>query len=111
MTLTPTAQSSVIAGFTLWFVGWMTFFKADHLPLVGKFIRKERMIDWISRNKALTLMCTEVFNFGAHGISNANSVTFALGGTAFNALMIFVLLPLFKWRGRKSNNRILREAI
>ena len=111
LALTPTAQSSAIAGFVLWFVGWMTLFKVDHLPFIGRFIRKDRMIDWISHNKVLTLMCTEVFNFGVHGISQATSVTFALGGTAFNALMIFVLLPLFRWRGRKSNKRILREAI
>jgi len=32
-------------------------------------------------------------------------------GTACNAMMIFVFLPLFRWRGRKSNKRILREAI
>ena len=111
LALTPTAQSSAIAGFALWFVGWMTFFKLDHLPFVGKFVRKDKAVEWILKNKVLTLMCTEMFNFGVHGISQATSVTFALGGTAFNALMIFVLLPFLRWRGRKSNKGILREAI
>jgi hypothetical protein len=47
------------AGFALWFVGWMTFFKVDHLPFIGRFIRKGRMIGCISHNKVLTLMCTD----------------------------------------------------
>jgi len=111
LALTPTAQSSAIAGFALWLVGWATFFKLDHLPLVGRFVNRDRCTEWILKNKVLTLLCTEIFNFGVHGVSQATSVTFALGGTAFNTLMIFVLLPLFKWRGRKSNKRILREAI
>lgn len=111
MTLTPTAQSSAIAGFALWLVGWMTFFKIDHLPFVGKFVNKERCIQWILKNKVLTLLCTEIFNFGVHGISNPASVTFALGGTAFNSLMIFVFLPFGRWQRRKSNREVLREAI
>jgi hypothetical protein len=52
------------------------------------------VIDWISHNKVLTMMCTEVFNFGVHGVTNPASVTFVLGGTAFYALMIFILLPI-----------------
>lgn len=110
MTLTPTAQSSAIAGFALWLVGWMTFFKVDHLPFVGRFVNKERCIQWIMQNKVLTLLCTEIFNFGVHGISNPASVTFALGGTAFNSLMIFVFLPFSQWR-RKSNKEVLKGTI
>lgn len=111
LSLTPTAQSSAIAGFALWLVGWMTFFHADQLPFIGRFVNQEKITGWILQNKVLALLCTEIFNFGVHGVSQATAVTFALGGTAFNTLMIFVLLPLFKWRGRKSNKRILREAI
>lgn len=107
MTLTPTAQSSAIAGFALWLVGWLTLFKLDKLPFVGKFVNKDRVIAWIKANKVLTLMCTEVFNFGVHGISNPASVTFALGGTVMNALMIFILLPLGDWHKRKSNSQLL----
>jgi hypothetical protein len=110
MTLTPTAQSSAIAGFALWLVGWMTFFKMDHLPFIGRFVNKERAIQWILKNKVLTLLCTEIFNFGVHGISNPASVTFALGGTAFNSLMIFLFLPLSRWR-RKSNKEVLKGTI
>jgi hypothetical protein len=95
----------------LWLVGWMTFFKMDHLPFVGKFVNKDRCIQWIVKNKVLTLLCTEIFNFGVHGISNPASVTFALGGTLFNALMIFVLLPFGQRRNRKSNKEVLKGTI
>lgn len=111
MMLTPTAQSSAIAGFALWLVGWMTFFKIDHLPFIGRFVNKERCIDWIMANKVLTLLITEIFNFGVHGISNATSVTFALGGTAFNSLMIFMFLPVSQWRRRRSNKEVLTGTI
>jgi hypothetical protein len=111
MTLTPTIQSSAIAGFALWLVGWATLFKIDKLPFVERFFRRDKIIEWILNNKVLTLLCTEIFNFGVHGISNPTSVTFALGGTAFNSLMIFLLLPLSQWRRRKSNNEILKGTI
>ncbi len=90
-------------------VGWATLFKLDHLPFVGKFVNKDRIIAWIKANKVLTLLCTEIFNFGVHGISNPASVTFALGGTAFNVLMIFIFLPLGDWRKRKSNKQMLQS--
>lgn len=105
MTLTPTAQSSAIAGFALWLVGWMTFFKFDKVPYVGSWFSQERVIGWISANKVLTLLITEIFNFGVHGVSNPASVTFALGGTAFNTLMIFVLLPFRQVLHRRQARR------
>jgi hypothetical protein len=111
MTLTPTSQSSLFAGAVLWLVGWLTFFKADKIPFVGRFINRERMLSWMLKNKVLTLLCTEFVNFGVHNPTDPPATLFAIGGTAFNALMIFVLLPLFAWRGRKSDKRILREAI
>ena len=110
MILTPTAQSSAIAGFALWLVGWMIFFKVDHLFYIGRFVNKDRAVQWILNNKVLTLLCTEIFNFGVHGISNPASVTFALGGTAFNSLMIFLFLPLTH-RRHKSNKEVLKEPI
>jgi hypothetical protein len=35
-----------------------------------------------------------LFNYGTHGISDPLGVTFALGGTLVNVLMIYVLLPM-----------------
>ena len=111
MTLTPTSQSSLFAGAVLWLVGWLTLFKVDKIPIVGRLVDKDRVLNWILKNKALTLLITEFVNFGVHNPTDPATTLFAIGGTAFNALMIFILLPLFKWRGRKSNKEILREAI
>jgi len=111
MQLTPTAQSSAIAGFALWLVGWATLFKVDHIPFIGRYFKKERIIEWIMANKVLTLLMTEILNFGVHGISNPASVTFALGGTVFNALMVFVFLPITMWRKKRSNKQVLQGTI
>jgi len=103
--LTPTASSSAIAGFALWLVGWSTFFHIDRIPVLGKFVDKEKVIDWILGNKILTILISEIFNFSIHPPSNPASTTFALGGSIFNTLMIFVLLPLSRTKiwpfGRK----------
>jgi hypothetical protein len=109
ITLTPTAQSSAIAGFALWLVGWATFFKMHAIPVIGKFVNQENATAWIAKNKVLTMLITEIFNFGVHGISNPASVTFALGGTAFNTLMIFIILPVTQWsKKRRSHHDILQ---
>jgi hypothetical protein len=100
----------LFAGAVLWLVGWLTFFKVDKIPYIGRFINRERILNWMLKNKVLTLLCTEIFNFGVHGISNPASVTFALGGTAFNSLMIFLFLPLSRWRC-KSNKEVLKGTI
>ena len=111
MTLTPTAQSSAIAGFALWFVGWATFFKIDKVPYVGRFVNQERAIEWIASNKVMTLLITEIFNFGVHGISNPASVTFALGGTAFNTLMIFLFLPIRQFFKHRPSRRDVLKGV
>lgn len=109
MTITPTAQSSLLAGFVLWLVGWMTLFKLDKVPYVGKFIKSDNVIAWISHNKVLTLLMTEIFNFGAHGVSNPASTLFAIGGTIFNTLMIFIGLPIRQaFHGHQSKRSILQ---
>jgi hypothetical protein len=110
MTLTPTAQSSMLAGFILWLVGWSTFFKADKIPMIGRFVNVESATAWIMENKVLTLLITEIFNFGSHGISNPASTLFAIGGTIFNTLMIFVGLPTRQlMKRRKYRNHALKE--
>ena len=111
MTLTPTAQSSAIAGFALWLVGWATFFKIEKVPLVGRFVNREKSTEWISENKVLTLLITEIFNFGVHGIANPTSVTFTLGGTAFNTLMIFLFLPLKQMFKRRRSTRDVLKGV
>jgi hypothetical protein len=52
------------------------------------------MLAWINENKVVTLLMTEVLNFGVHGVESASGVTFALGGTFTNLWMIFVVVPI-----------------
>jgi hypothetical protein len=70
---------------------------------LGRFVNKELILEWINGNRVVTLLTTEVFNFGVHGIENPNSTVLALGGTAMNFIMIFVVIPVrFLIRGRRS---------
>jgi hypothetical protein len=107
MEITPSAKSSFIAGFALAIVAWCTLFKLDQIPVLKRFVRKDSILDWMTDNKALTLIGTEVVNFGTHGITQSTAVTFALGSTVFNALMIFILLPFRRWRTTQTTREIL----
>jgi hypothetical protein len=109
--LTPTSSSGLIAGFALWLVGWATFLHLDSVPFIGKFINKEAALHWILTHKTLTLLASELVNFTVHSPSNPNSTLFALGGTLFNTIMIFVFLPFRQWRNRKTSKEILRGMI
>jgi hypothetical protein len=111
LTITPTAQSSLLAGFVLWLVGWATFFKLDKVPVVGKFVNVENAVDWIMKNKVLTLLMGEVFNFGFHGVSDPASTLFAIGGTIFNVIFIFIGLPARQViKKRKVRKTVLQGA-
>lgn len=104
MIFTPSAQSSAAAGFGLWAVGWSALFKLDKIPLFKRLFttkRKDATLDWMADNKVVTLLGTEAVNFGVHGVSNPLAVTFALGGTLCNLLMIFIYLPIRKFRRAK----------
>ena len=114
MSFTPSAKSSFVAGIGLWAVGWSALFKLDKIPLVKRLVtldRKERMFDWMTDNKVVTLLATEACNFGVHGVSNPNSVTFALGGTFWNILMIFAWLPFRKYRRRKAQIQDILQGV
>jgi len=104
MRLTPTAASAAIAGFGFYALVWGIFSKSDTiLALFGirrRYARRGRR--WINENKGLTLMSTEVVNFGIHGIKSAEGVTFALGGTLCNFVYIFVINPIICWREQKA---------
>ena len=112
MSLTPTSQSSFIAGVGLWAVGWSALFKLDKIPLLKRLFttsRKEATLNWMAHNKVVTLLGTEALNFGVHGISKATAVTLALGGTFMNLIMIFVWLPIRQYRkGKHAPDSVLR---
>jgi hypothetical protein len=97
MTLTPSTKGAFLAGIGLWLLLWLSLFKLDDIfedTPIERFVSSERSIDWISRHRGTTLLGTELFNYGTHGISQPDSVVFAIGGTIVNLLMIFAVLPV-----------------
>ena len=111
MVLTPSSKSAFISGMALSLVAWLTIFKLNDLAKlfrVQRFVSQKKILTWVNENKALTLLGTEFVNYGVHGVTGVESVTFALGSTLFNAVTIFVLLP-FKYffdKKRSKSGRI-----
>ena len=97
-TPTPSASSSFIAGIGLWALFWGILSHLNQVGRViglGRFIHQDRILDWMTEHKAMTLMTTEVINLGSHGWGmDALGVTFAMGGTFINAIVIYLMLPL-----------------
>ena len=97
MNLTPSSKGSFFAGIGLWCMFWAALFKADEIAAACRCERwdsLDRCLGWIRKHKSTSLLGTELFNYGTHGISDPLGVTFALGGTLVNVLMIYVLLPM-----------------
>jgi hypothetical protein len=96
MNLTPTAKGSFFAGIGLWCLIWAALFKADEIAELGgiqRWVSSERCLRWISKHKSTSLIGTELCNFGHTGLGPMG-VTFALGGTLVNTLVIYFLLPI-----------------
>ena len=97
MTFTPSTKGAFFAGVGLWLLLWLSLFKLDDImgdTHLRRLFSSERCIAWINRHRSTTLLGTELVNYGTHGISQPDSVVFAIGGTIVNALMIFAVLPL-----------------
>lgn len=97
MQLTPTDKGSGIAGMALATIGWATLFKLDAVAKIlrlDRWIKQEKIFDWIVRNKYLSLLITEIINFSTHGVTQASSVLFACGSTLVNFFVILVFLPI-----------------
>ena len=105
MNFTPSARGSFIAGIGFWALLWAALFKSDDFAEacgVPRWFSSERCLRWISKNRATTLIGTEVCNYAHTGLDPLG-VTFALGGTVVNVLMIYVVLPLLdKAKHRRS---------
>ena len=103
---TPTASSSFFAGIGLWGVVWSAVYKIESVAKLfglGRFVNKERILAWMNSNRVVTLLTTEIINFGTHSPENPNSTAMALGGTLLNVIMIFVVLPIrFLLIGRRT---------
>ena len=99
-TPTPSASSSVVAGMGLWVLAWSFVAKLDSvakLVHLDGFVDKEKFLDWVTEHKGVSLIATELVNIGSHGMgTDSLGVTFSLGGTIVNAVVILVVLPLRK---------------
>ena len=97
MNVTPSSKGSFFAGIGLWCMFWAALFKIDEIAgacSLQRLVSLDRCLSWIRRHKSTSLLGTELLNYGSHGISDPLGVTFALGGTLVNVLMIYVLLPM-----------------
>ena len=104
MVITPSNSGNLVAGAGLGIFAWSAFLKADKIPWLKNLLttkRKEVTLDWIDKNKGISLLGLETINFAIHGILSANAVIFALGNTGFNIFMLWAYLPLRKMRTRK----------
>lgn len=98
MNFTPSSRGTFLAGIGLWCLIWAAAFKLDEIADLGglqQWFSTDRCFRWINGHRSATLLGTELFNYSTHGgISDPLGVTFALGGTCVNLVVIYVLIPL-----------------
>ena len=98
MSLTPSTKGSFLAGIGLWCLIWASLFKADEIAQAGGFqhwVSSDRCLRWIRNHKSTSLIGTELCNYAHTGLDPLG-VTFALGGTLVNVLVIYLLLPMLE---------------
>jgi len=96
MQVTPSMRGSFFAGIGLWVLVWALLFKGDEIAKAGGFERwvsSDRCLRWIRNHKSTSLIGTELFNYAHTGLDPLG-VTFALGGTLTNLLVIYILIPM-----------------
>ncbi len=106
MSLTPSTKGSFLAGIGLWCLLWLSLSKADEIAEAGGFQRwvsSDRCLRWIGEHKSTSLIGTELCNYAHTGLDPLG-VTFALGGTLVNVLMIYLLLPM--WDRAKRSRKV-----
>ena len=112
MNLTPTQRGSFLAGVCPWLLLWAAVFKSDEIAELGGVRRwinllglgphpAERCIRWVTQHKSASLIGTEFCNY-AHTGTDPLGVTFALGGTLTNVIVIYILLPMLNRAKRGS---------
>ena len=98
MTFTPSSTSSFAAGAVFWSMVWAGLGKLNELARFVGFKRakpRESALRWINSHKVIALTTTEVVNYSVHGVSSPLGVTFALGGTIVNVLMVAFVVPIW----------------
>jgi hypothetical protein len=97
MTFTPSATSSFSAGAVFWGMVWSVVVKLDELAKLFGINHSQvsrKTLLWVKNHKTLALTTTELVNYSVHGIESPLSVTFALGGTLMNVIMVLIVIPL-----------------
>jgi hypothetical protein len=95
MNLTPSQKGSFLAGIGLWVLIWASIWKADDIGQalrIQRWFNSSRCIRWIGQHKSTSLLGTELVNYGTHGLDPLG-VSFSLGGTLVNVLVIYLLVP------------------
>jgi hypothetical protein len=114
MVITPTNTGSAIAGASVGVFGWSLAVKGNQIPIINRLYtveRKERLFSWMNENRSLALLALESLNFAIHGVTDANSVVFALGNTLVNVLGLWIFLPLRQRRARKLRARVILQGV
>lgn len=96
--LTPSSKSAGIAGGVFWAMIWAAIGHLDDiaelLRLPRRFFSSRRILAWVNDHKGVSIVCTELVNYGIHGVKDSTGVTFAIGGTVCNILFVFCVLPI-----------------
>ena len=112
MILTPSNTGNVAAGVGVGIFAWGAFLKADKIPWIQKLLTKDATLKWIDKNKGISLLGLETVNFSIHGVTEANSVFFALGNTLLNVLMLWIYLPFRQIKLSKTHSQnVLRGVV
>ena len=105
--LTPSMRGSFIAGIGLGLLLWAALFKADEIAELGglgRWVSSEKCFRWIREHKSTSLIGTEAVNYSHTGLDPLG-VTFALGGTLTNFIIIYIVLPMLN-RAKRCNKTI-----
>jgi hypothetical protein len=104
---TPTASSTFFPGIGPWSVVSSAVYKIEAVARMfglGRFANKQLTLEWINTNRAVTLLTTEVINFGIHGVKPPGGTNRASGRTLLSFIMIFIVVSVrFFVRGRRSS--------
>jgi hypothetical protein len=114
MIITPSNSGNLVAGAGIGVFAWGAFLKADKIPVLKKLMptrRKEATLEWINKNKGVSLLGLEAINFGIHGILSPNAVIFALGNTILNIFMLWVYLPFRTVRASRQNIKTVLKGV
>ena len=74
---TPTASSSFFAGVGLWGVIWSAVYKIESVAKIvglGRWVNKEKILEWISGHKVVTLLATEAVNQNGETVTSGEAV-------------------------------------